>query len=58
MTYAQTIKYNALRSKVTQAYKTWQSCTDKAKKEKLGDAWVLANKKAEAYADKYMKIDR
>lgn len=54
MTYAQTIKYNALRSKVTQAYNAWQSCTDKAKKEKLGCAWVLANKKAEAYADKYM----
>lgn len=48
-TAAQIAKLHRLQETARKAYKAWQINHDKSKNDKLGKAWVKANKIADSY---------
>lgn len=46
-------RYKRLTDKVAKAYREWHDCTDKGERERLGQVWAEATKKADAFLDRH-----
>lgn len=46
-------RYKRLTDKVAKAYREWQDCTDKGERERRGQVWAEATKKADAFLERH-----
>jgi len=53
MTYKQEQQWRKLQAKIKQAYKVFQSNTDKSKHDKLAQAWLNALQREEKFTSKF-----
>lgn len=53
-TPAMQARYVKLMEKVRDAYKAWQDCTDHDQKRIMGQVWLRANERLDAFVDRYM----